>query len=97
MSYVLSDEAEEELAQAATFYRTQASISVASAFLDEFMRTASLLVERPGLGTPVSRGRRLMPLRRFPFSLLYRVDGAEVRITAVAHHSRRPGYWRGRV
>lgn len=97
MSYVLSDEAEQELAQATAFYRAQASMAVASAFLDEFTRTARLLVERPGLGTPVSRGRRLMPLRRFPFSLLYRADGAVMRITAVAHHSRRPGYWRGRV
>ena len=97
MSYVLSDEAEEELAHAAAFYLEQASVSVARAFLDEFTRTASLIVERPGLGTPVSRGRRLMPMRRFPFSVLYRVDGTEVRISAVAHHSRRPGYWRGRA
>ena len=97
MSYVLSSEAEEELARAAAFYLEQASIAVANAFLDEFARTAGLIVERPGLGTPVSRGRRLMPLRRFPFSLLYRVHETVVRISAVAHHSRRPGYWRGRV
>ena len=97
MNYVLSDEAEVELAHAAAFYLEQASVAVANAFMDEFTRTANLIVDRPGLGTPVSRERRLMPLRRFPFSLLYRVNGAEVRITAIAHHSRRPGYWRGRV
>ena len=55
MSYVLSDEAEEELAHAAAFYLEQASVSVASAFLDELTRTANLIVDRPGLGTPVSR------------------------------------------
>lgn len=97
MSYVLSGEADQELTHAAEFYREQASVSVARAFMDEFTRMANLIVDRPGLGTPVSRGRRMMPLRRFPFSLLYRVDGTEVRITAVAHHSRRPGYWSGRV
>jgi hypothetical protein len=35
-------------------------------------------------------------MRRFPYSLIYTVIGDEVRILAVAHHSRRPGYWRGR-
>jgi toxin ParE1/3/4 len=96
VSYVLSNDAEEELAQAAAFYLAQASFSVANAFVDEFERTASLIVEYPGLGTPTSRGRRLMPLRRFPFSLLYRVEGAEVKISAIAHQRRRPGYWRSR-
>ena len=49
MSYVLSDEAEQELAHAAAFYRERASVAVARAFLDEFTRTATLIVERPGL------------------------------------------------
>ena len=35
-------------------------------------------------------------LRRFPFSLIYTVMGDQLRILAVAHHSRRPGYWRNR-
>lgn len=97
MSWSLSAEAEEELDQAAAHYRNQASVAVAVAFLNEFERAARLIDEHPGLGTPTSRGRRLMPLRRFPFSLLYRVEGSEIRISAVAHHRRRPGYWRGRT
>ncbi len=97
MSWSLSPDAEEELDQAAAYYRDQASVAVADAFLDEFERAARLIAEYPGLGTPASRGRRLMPLRRFPFSLLYRVDGVEIRISAVAHHRRRPGYWRDRM
>lgn len=97
MNWFLSPEAEEELNQAATYYREQASSAVAVAFLDEFERAARLIVEHPGLGTSSSQGRRLMPLRRFPFSLLYRVDGEDIRISAVAHQRRRPGYWRNRT
>ena len=97
MNWSLSPEAEKELDQAAAYYRDQASFTVAGAFLDEFERAASLIAEYPGLGTPASRGRRLMPLRRFPLSLLYRVEGVEIRISAVAHHRRRPGYWRDRM
>lgn len=96
MIYSLSPEAEEELAEAVAFYSEQASTSVANAFLSEFARGARLVAANPGLGTPTSRNRRLFPLHRFPYSLVYRAEGEEIRIAAVAHQSRRPGYWRSR-
>jgi toxin ParE1/3/4 len=36
-------------------------------------------------------------LNRFPYTVLYRVKNDEIFVTAVAHHSRRPGYWRRRT
>jgi plasmid stabilization system protein ParE len=30
---------------------------------------------------------------RFPFSLIYRVTDDAIEVIAIAHHSRRPGYW----
>ena len=96
MSYFLSPEAEEELAEALTFYSEQASTSVANAFLSEFIRSAGLIAANSGLGTPTSRGRRLFPLHRFPYSLVYRAEGEDVKISVIAHQSRRPGYWRAR-
>ena len=54
MSWSLSPDAEEELDQAAAYYRDQASVAVADAFLDEFERAAGLIAEYPGLGTPAS-------------------------------------------
>ncbi len=35
-------------------------------------------------------------LKQFPFSIIYREFRAEIVIFAVAHGSRRPGYWRER-
>jgi toxin ParE1/3/4 len=32
-------------------------------------------------------------LKRFPFSLIYRIKHGEIQIVAVAHARRRPGYW----
>lgn len=96
VSYFLTPEAEEELADAIAFYKARASTSVANAFLSEFTRAARLVAENPGLGAPTSRGRRLLPLHRFPYSLLYRAEDDGVRIGAVAHQSRRPGFWRAR-
>jgi plasmid stabilization system protein ParE len=36
-------------------------------------------------------------LRRFPYSVFYRVDANQVIVIAVAHAHRRPGYWRSRL
>jgi toxin ParE1/3/4 len=55
--------------------------------------TVSLLLEHPGLGSPTVHGKRRVLMRRFPFALIYAVVDDEVRILAVAHASRRPGYW----
>jgi plasmid stabilization system protein ParE len=43
------------------------------------------------------RGVRRRIVRGFPFVLAYRVLGDIIRIDAVAHTRRRPGYWRQRI
>ena len=96
MIYVLTPEAEAELADAVAFCARQFSVSVAENFLSTFELKVRLIGEFPGVGTPTSNGRRLFPIGRFPFSVLYRVDGDTLRISAIAHHSRRPGYWQKR-
>jgi plasmid stabilization system protein ParE len=35
-------------------------------------------------------------LKRYPFSIVYRVDIDRLVVIAVAHAKRRPGYWRNR-
>ena len=97
MSYSLHPEAEAELAAAAAFYKQQAGVALASAFLAEFGRVAGLLVSNPGLGTPTIGELRVHPMRRFPYSLAYRAVGQSERILVVGHQHRRPGYWRERL
>jgi hypothetical protein len=38
--------------------------------------------------------RRL--IKRFPFSIYYRLIGPTVVVVAIAHHKRHPDYWRRR-
>ena len=97
MSYLLTPEAEAELRDAAAFYAREISPATAIKFLTVFEEKASLISRFPGLGTPTSKGRKLFPVGRFSYSFLYRDEGGNIRISAVAHHSRRPGYWDGRV
>ena len=37
--------------------------------------------------------RRMAVLDRFPFTLPYQIVGDEIVVLALAHTSRRPGYW----
>jgi len=64
--------------------------------IQEDRRVADLLCDAPSIGEPLDSRFRRFPLRRFPFGLIYFVDGDLVRIIAVAHRRQRPGYWRGR-
>jgi plasmid stabilization system protein ParE len=45
----------------------------------------------------VSRSLRRYVVKKCPYVLLYRAEGDTVLIVAVAHQSRRPGYWLKRV
>jgi plasmid stabilization system protein ParE len=93
----LSAQAELELVEGAAYYAREANAEIAEAFISEFDRSARLLGEYPKLGT-TWRGRiRRLPLRRFPYSIVYSWSQAEVRILAIAHQRRRPGFWRGRT
>lgn len=40
--------------------------------------------------------RRIAALDRFPFTLVYQIKADEIVILALAHNSRRPGYWSAR-
>ena len=51
----------------------------------------------PLTGTPASKRTRRMFLKDFPFALVYRPDDIGIIVFALAHHARRPGYWRSRL
>ena len=96
MTFLLSEEAEAELAEAIDFYALNVSPRVAGNFLALVEEKLNLLVEFPGLGAPTSKGRRLLPVGRYPYSILYRESGGVIYVSAVAHQARRPQYWQSR-
>ena len=48
-------------------------------------------------GDAGARGAKRLTLKRFPYDIVVRVSSEETVIVAVAHQSRRPGYWRNRL
>jgi len=50
------------------------------------------LLQHPGLGTPTTRSRRVLPLKTFPYSVVYRKESGHLRILIVRHQSRKPDF-----
>jgi toxin ParE1/3/4 len=96
MTPIFHPAAEQELASAMKIGEERAA-GLGRELLSEVRRMVALLCETPNIGEPLDLRRRRFPLHRFPFRLIYRVDGHKLRILALAHRRQRPGYWRGRV
>ena len=89
--------AEQELVDGAIYYSSQATPELARDFINEFERSINLVREHPKLGAVWRSKFRRLPIRRFPYSIIYYLSGDILRVTAPAHQRRTPGYWRGRV
>jgi toxin ParE1/3/4 len=92
--------AEEELRATVAWYEMQRR-GLGTRFFTEVGQVLDLILRHPGIGSPVPRvraeyGTRRVPLRRFPYFVVYREQGEEIQVVAVAHASRKPGYWRHR-
>lgn len=88
-------EAVAEVRGATRWYRKRDS-DAAEAFLTEFERALLRIAEAPERWPVFEAGLRRFVLRRFPFSIVYRLTSGQVEVLAVAHGRRRPGYWRDR-
>ena len=66
-------------------------------FLAEIDNALEEIVRFPHRWPQHLRGTRRFLLTNFPFSIIYRVRTEVIEIVAVAHHKRRPGYWRKRL
>jgi plasmid stabilization system protein ParE len=85
-----------ELHDAAAFYAASANLELGLAFLAEFEHGVNAIMANPKVGALFRGTRRRYLLRRFPYSIIYEIGASELRVVAVAHQRRRPGYWAGR-
>lgn len=90
---VISAAAEDDIATSFVWYRERNSL-VADAFRAAVFEVIDAIAESP-LSRPADEdNNRHRVVRRFPYSVHYEVVDHRVTILAVAHHRRRPGYWR---
>ena len=87
--------AEAELNEAALFYESS-SPGLGLSLTLEVIRAVSVVLEAPESAPILEGSIRRKVLRRFPYNVLYYRTSTGIRIIALMHQSRKPGYWRGR-
>lgn len=91
-------EADAEFAAAVAWYESKRT-TLGDDLEDDVYLAIDLICEQPDAwqGWPGLDGVRVFPLDRFPFLIPYAREDDRLVILAIAHSSRRPGYWRARV
>lgn len=79
------------------FRASSAINSVMKRIRDEAELGVKRIAERPEAWQPLSQGLRRYLMGRFPYGIVFRVQGTNIKIYAVMHLKRRPGYWSKRL
>jgi len=86
----------EELVTAAVYYEGQRK-GLGERFLDDYEHAISEIAANPMAWPPIGGDYRRRQLRHFPFGIIYRIlSGRRVRVLAIMHLHKRPGYWMDR-
>ncbi|HEV3306939.1 MAG TPA: type II toxin-antitoxin system RelE/ParE family toxin [Candidatus Sulfotelmatobacter sp.] len=89
-------ESREDLRAAIRWYRDR-NRAVAAEFRVTVSEVIGQIVQAPKRWPKHLHGTRRFVLDRFPFSIVYLDDPDLLKIVAVAHSKRKPGYWKRRL
>ena len=89
-------EAESEYERALAWY-LERSPRAAERFEAAFDEAVAAICSDPTMYPLCDGVHRFVLLKRYPYSLVYRLDGDAARVIAVPHSKRRPGYWSSRA
>ncbi len=88
-------EAYEELKEAALYYDS-CKPDLGTRFLTRIDSAVNFICHNSQLFRADNLDRRRYIVKKFPFLLIYKVEGDVIFILAVAHAARKPGYWKSR-
>jgi plasmid stabilization system protein ParE len=92
-SVLIGEGAEQDYVESLRWY-AERSRQAAEGFEAEFVRALESIAENPDRYPTCDPHHRFYLMRRYPFQLIYRkATDEDWLIVAVAHTSRRPGYW----
>jgi plasmid stabilization system protein ParE len=95
MTYSFHPDAEKELEKVEQYYDS-ISEDLGDRLRAEIEMTLARIVKFPNAWQPLSKAVRRRRLNSFPYGIVYRIKTDEIRILAVMHLHREPGYWRNR-
>lgn len=90
---LILDAAEDEYLAAARWYGERSSVA-AEGFMQAVALAFQRIIDRPEWGASCDAVHRQVIVRGYPYRVVYRELGTDrVVVIAIAHGSRRPGYW----
>lgn len=95
MTFSFHPEAREEAIEGAACYE-RCQPGLGAQFTEEVNATIARILRHPRGWPKVSALARRCRMNRFPYGIVYRLKSGAIRIYAVAHLSRLPGYWKSR-
>lgn len=95
MRVFLVPEARKELRDATEWYAARSRVA-ARRFIDEYTRVKGLAAHAPLQWLEIQPGVHRVLFKKFPFALIYAVEGSQIRVLAVKHHKQHPDRWRSR-
>jgi plasmid stabilization system protein ParE len=96
MTFRFHPEARAELNHSVDFYEERQT-RLGLEFLEEVYSAIQLIIEFPKAFPKQSKNTRKCLVNRFPFAIIYQIKPDEIFIVAIAHLSRKPGFWKKRV
>jgi plasmid stabilization system protein ParE len=87
--------ANDDILAAASWYQQEASRG--REFTAAVFQTIEKICEDPSSHQTVRGVVRRRRILAFPYDVLFEAQPEFVRVIAVAHHQRKPGFWRGRL
>lgn len=96
MTLRLLEPAARELDEAVTYYNAQVA-GLGDAFLIEAMKVFRLIERHPRAWQSLGEEVRRCRLSRFPYAVIYAIEGEDIVVLAISHLHRQPGYWRDRL
>jgi hypothetical protein len=90
------DPAATELINAIVYYNSE-SEGLGYEFAAEANRTIGRMMEYPNAWASLSRRTRRCRTNRFPYGVVYQLQGDLILIVAVMHLHREPETWKGRL
>ena len=96
MKFYFHPDAEAEFDKAVEYYE-QLQLGLGIEFAEEIYATITRIIQYPDAWSALSKNSRRCLVSRFPYGVIYQVKSRSLRIIAVAHLNRRPGYWKERL
>jgi len=95
---IVKREAQIDLDEIFVWYEEQ-KIGLGFEFLEEFDKLTTKILTNPYFAPVILDDARAATPKRFPYDVVYRIDilVKEIRIIAISHQSRRPGWFKKRL